>query len=91
MQLNDLFDCYLLLIDFFNVLKEVCGGWILEIIEELRRDLFCRIREEVWICSFFKIYDLILMWSYYVSIKVFVLVWIWRKFENIFFVCMVEL
>ena len=35
------------------------------IIEELRRDPFRRTREEAWICSLSKIYDSILMWSYY--------------------------
>ena len=55
-----------------------------EIIEELRRDPFRRTREEVWICSLSKIHDSILMWSYYVSIKVSASVWTWRKFENTF-------
>ena len=69
-QLNDPFDCHPSLIDFSNVPKEACGGWTPEIIEELRRDPFRRTREEVWICSLSKIHDSILMWSYYVSIKV---------------------
>ncbi|MBO5025770.1 MAG: DUF2971 domain-containing protein, partial [Bacteroidaceae bacterium] len=64
-QLNDPFDCHPSLIDFSNVPKEACGGWTPEIIEELRRDPFRRTREEVWICSLSKIYDSILMWSYY--------------------------
>ena len=64
-QLNDPFDCHPSLIDFSNVPKEACGGWTPEIIEELRRDPFRRTREEAWICSFSKIYDSILMWSYY--------------------------
>lgn len=33
-QLNDPFDCHPSLIDFSNVPKEACGGWIPEIIEE---------------------------------------------------------
>jgi len=64
-QLNDPFDCHPSLIDFSNVPKEACGGWTPEIIEELRRDPFRRTREEVWVCSLSKIYDSILMWSYY--------------------------
>ena len=64
-RLNDPFDCHPSLIDFSNVPKEVCGGWTPEIIEELRRDPFRRTREEAWICSLSKIYDSILMWSYY--------------------------
>ena len=64
-QLNDPFDCHPSLIDFSNVPKEACGGWTPEIIEELRRDPFRRTREEAWICSLSKIYDSILMWSYY--------------------------
>lgn len=64
-QLNDPFDCHPSLIDFSDVPKEACGGWTPEIIEELRRDPFRRTREEAWICSLSKIYDSILMWSYY--------------------------
>ena len=64
-QLNDPFDCHPSLIDFSNVPKEAYGGWTPEIIEELRRDPFRRTREEAWICSLSKIYDSILMWSYY--------------------------
>ena len=64
-QLNDPFDCHPSLIDFSNVPKEACEGWIPEIIEKLRRESFRRNREEVWICSLSKIYDSILMWSYY--------------------------
>lgn len=64
-QLNDPFDSHPSLIDFSNVPKEVCGGWTPEIIEELRRNSFRRTREKAWICSLSKIYDSILMWSYY--------------------------
>lgn len=64
-QLNDPFDCHPSLIDFSDVPKEACGGWTSEIIEELRKDPFRRTREEAWICSLSKIYDSILMWSYY--------------------------
>ena len=64
-QLNDPFDCHPSLIDFSNVPKEACRGWTPEIIEELKRDPFRRIREEAWICSLSKVYDSILMWSYY--------------------------
>lgn len=65
MQLNDPFDCHPALIDFSKVLKEACGGWTPEIIEQLRSDSFRRTREEAWICSLSKIHDSILMWSYY--------------------------
>ena len=64
-QLNDPFDCHPSLIDFSDVPKEACGGWTSEIIEELRKGPFRRTREEAWICSLSKIYDSILMWSYY--------------------------
>lgn len=64
-QLNDPFDCHPSLIDFSNVPKEVCRRWTPEIIEESRQDQFRRIREEAWICSLSKVYDSILMWSYY--------------------------
>ena len=64
-QLNDPFDSHPALIDFSNAPKEACRGWTPEIIEELRSHKFRRIREEAWICSLSKIYDSILMWSYY--------------------------
>lgn len=68
-QLNDPFDCHPSLIDFSNVPKEVCGEWTPEIIEELRSDSSRRIREKAWVCSLSKIYDSILMWSYYSTHK----------------------
>ena len=64
-QLNDPFDCHPALIDFFNVPEEACRVWPPEVIEELRSDPFRRTREQSWICSLSKIYDSILMWSYY--------------------------
>ena len=64
-QLNDPFDCHPSLIDFSNVPQEACRVWSPEMIEELRKDPFCRNREEAWICSLSKIHDSILMWSYY--------------------------
>lgn len=66
-QLNDPFDCHPSLINFSNVPIEACRVWTPEIIEELRRDPFRRTREKSWICSLSKIYDSILMWSYYSS------------------------
>lgn len=64
-QLNDPFDSLPALIDFSNVPKEACGGWTPDIIEELKREPFRRTHEEAWICSLSKVYDSILMWSYY--------------------------
>lgn len=64
-QLNDPFDCHPSLIDFSNDPKGAYGGLTPEIIEEFRKDPFRRTREETWICSLSKIYDSILMWSYY--------------------------
>lgn len=64
-QLNDPFDCHPALIDFSNAPKEACGGWTPEIIEELRSAPYRRTKEEAWLCSLSKIYDSLLMWSYY--------------------------
>lgn len=64
-QLNDPFDCHPSLIDFSNVPKERCIAWTPEIIEALRKDTYRRNREDTWICSLSKIYNSILMWSYY--------------------------
>lgn len=64
-QLNDPFDSNPALIDFSNVPKEACKGWTPDIIEELKREPFRRTHEEAWICSLSKVYDSILMWSYY--------------------------
>ena len=65
MRFNDPFDCHPSLIDFSNVPPERCRGWSPDIIRLLESDRYRRYRENIWICCLSKLYDSILMWSYY--------------------------
>ena len=62
---NDPFDCHPSLIDFSNVPPEECKGWTPEIVEDLRTNRHDNYRNDLWICSLSKVYDSLLMWSYY--------------------------
>lgn len=64
-KLNDPFDCHPSLIDFSKVPSERCKVWSPEDIQLLESDRYRRYREEAWICSLSKVFDSILMWSYY--------------------------
>lgn len=64
-QLNDPFDCHPGLIDFSNVPQEKCKAWPADVIELLESDRYRRCREKAYICSLSKVYDSLLMWSYY--------------------------
>ncbi len=64
-QLNDPFDCHPALINVKNVPPEECKNWPPEVISFLQSDRFRRYREESYICSLSKVYDSLLMWSYY--------------------------
>lgn len=64
-QFNDPFDCHPSLIDFSKVPHERCKGWTPNIIEELESDRFRRNRESAWVCCLSKLFDSLLMWSYY--------------------------
>ena len=62
---NDPFDCHPSLIDCSNVPAEERKGWPANVIEELHSNRFINNREDLWICCLSKLYDSILMWSYY--------------------------
>ena len=62
---NDPFDCTPSLIDCSNVPAEERKGWPANVIEELHSNRFINNREDLWICCLSKLYDSILMWSYY--------------------------
>ena len=64
-RFNDPFDCHPSLIDFSNVPPERCQGWSPDIISLWESDRYRRYRENIWICCLSKLYDSILMWSYY--------------------------
>ena len=64
-QLNDPFDCHPSLIDCSNVPEEKRKGWPANIIKELHSNRLTNNREDLWICCLSKLYDSILMWSYY--------------------------
>lgn len=64
-RMNDPFDCHPALIDFSNVPKEKCHGWPPEDISMIESNPYERDRDNAWICSLSKVYDSLLMWSYY--------------------------
>ena len=64
-QLNDPFDCHPSLIEFSKVPKEKTQIWSAKDIELLESNRYCRNRENAWLCSLSKVYDSLLMWSYY--------------------------
>ena len=64
-RLNDPFDCHPSLIDFSNVPAERCRVWPGKIISKLESSSYERTHKEAWICSLSKVYDSLLMWSYY--------------------------
>lgn len=64
-QLNDPFDCHPSLIEFSKVPKEKTQIWSAKDMELLESNRYCRNRENAWLCSLSKVYDSLLMWSYY--------------------------
>ena len=68
-QLNDPFDCHPALIDFSNVPEEACKNWSAKDIEWLQSGRYKRNRDKAWICSLSKVYNDLLMLSYYGSHK----------------------
>lgn len=68
-QFNDPFDSHPSLIDFSNVPPEKCKGWPSEIIKLTESNRYERYREKAWICCLSKVFDSLLMWSYYNSHK----------------------
>ena len=64
-RLNDPFDCHPSLINFSNVPEVKCKIWPQDIIKLLESSPYKRNWENAWICSLSKVYDALLMWSYY--------------------------
>ena len=68
-KLNDPFDCHPGLINFSDVPEARCKIWPANIITLLESSPYKRSWEETWICSLSKVFDELLMWSYYSSHK----------------------
>lgn len=66
-KFNDPLDCHPSLINFSNVPKERCKAWTAKDIEELVANKLENLRADTWIACLSKVYDSILMWSYYNS------------------------
>lgn len=64
-QLNDPFDCHPALIDITNVPPKDCLNLSAEDITSIANNRCERNRDKAWICSLSKVYDSILMWTYY--------------------------
>ena len=64
-KLNDPFDCHPSLIDFSQAPPERTRVWSKEDIMRVESNRFERYRDNTWLCSLSKIYDSLLMWSYY--------------------------
>ena len=62
---NDPFDCHPSLIDFSNVPIEARRGWPEDVIKDIESNRYENYRNDLWICSLSKVYNSILMWSYY--------------------------
>lgn len=64
-KLNDPFDCHPSLFDFSNVPKEQCGLWKAQHIVDMKLNKLENQRNRTWLCSLSKVYESLLMWSYY--------------------------
>ena len=64
-QLNDPFDCHPSLIDYSDAPPEVAGLWGKEIIEKTEYSHAQNYREDTWVCSLSKVYNSLLMWTFY--------------------------
>lgn len=62
---NDPFDCHPSLIDFSNVPVDALRGWPADVIEDIESNRHINYRNDLWICCLSKLYNSILMWSYY--------------------------
>ena len=64
-QLNDPFDCHQDHVDYSNAPAEVAGPWDQETIERHEVNRTERLRNDTWICSLSKVYNSLLMWTFY--------------------------
>lgn len=62
---NDPFDCHPSLIDFSDVPIEARRGWPANVIADIESNRHENYRNDLWICCLSKVYNSILMWSYY--------------------------
>lgn len=62
---NDPFDCHPCLIDFSKIPSEKCKIWDTKDIENLESNRHINYRNDLWICCLSKVYNSLLMWSYY--------------------------
>ena len=66
-QLNDPFDCHEELLDFTNPPENLCTQYTPSLTTKIFRETIGKARENIYICSLSKVFDSILMWSYYNS------------------------
>lgn len=64
-RLNDPFDCHPSLMDYSNVPAENKVAWEKEFFRDMAFNRNEQLRDSVWICSLSKVYNSLLMWSYY--------------------------
>ena len=64
-RLNDPFDCHPNLMDYSNVPSENMIAWEKEFVRHMAFNRNERLRDSAWICSLSKVYNSLLMWSYY--------------------------
>lgn len=64
-QLNDPFECHQRLIDYSKAPSDVIGPWDQKTIEGLEVNRAERLRDKTWICSLSKVYNSLLMWTFY--------------------------
>ena len=68
-KLNDPFDCHPSLIDCSKVPVDISEKWPSEIISKFCLRPFSYRRMDTWVCSLSKVYDALLMWTYYTNHK----------------------
>ena len=68
-KFNDPFDCHPSLIDCSKVPAYISEKFRSEIISNFHSRFFRRARANAWICCLSKVYDALLMWSYYTNHK----------------------
>lgn len=64
-KLNDPFDCHPSLIDFSNVPDERMRVWGKDLVMKAESNRYENYRNDTWVCSFSKVNNSLLMWSYY--------------------------
>ena len=64
-RLNDPFDCHPSLMDYSNVPSDNKEAWEREFFRDMAFNRNEQLRDSVWICSLSKVYNSLLMWSYY--------------------------